>query len=98
MQVRISAEGQLTIPAPLREQFGIGLRETWVEIEVKQGVLQASIIPQVNSAQEATESKSPCNRLQALRPHPEAVRGSDENLEQVRVWDESQWAKQWDDL
>jgi bifunctional DNA-binding transcriptional regulator/antitoxin component of YhaV-PrlF toxin-antitoxin module len=98
MQVRISAEGQLTIPAPLREQLGIGFGEAWVEIEVKQGILQAFIISQDHSRQETAESSPPRSRLQALRPHPEAVRNSDEDLDRVNTWDEAEWARKWDGL
>jgi predicted HTH domain antitoxin len=37
----------------------------------------------------------PRGRLAALLPHPEAVRGSDEDLDRVKAWDESEWADEW---
>ncbi len=43
MQVRVSEQGQLTIPAPIREQLGI-VPGSWLEIEADHGVLRASVI------------------------------------------------------
>lgn len=43
MQVKVSKQGQLTIPLPIRQQLGI-VPGTWLEIEAQHGVLQASVV------------------------------------------------------
>jgi len=98
MQVRISPEGQFTIPPSLRKQLGMGVEETWMEVEVKQGVLQATIVPQPSPGRPTAKAQQPQGRMQALKPHPEALRDSGEELDKVSVWDEADWANRWDSL
>lgn len=93
MQVRVSEDGHLVIPMPIRQQLGI-VPGTWLEIDVDHGILHASVIQQSHSEQTATTIPT-SSRLAALKPHPDAVDGSDEDLVQVKVWDESEWEKSW---
>lgn len=95
MQVRVSEHGQLIIPAPIREQLGIG-PGTLLEVEVDHGSLRASVVSPGTDDQSASEATPPVSRLALLKPHPEVMDGPDEDLDQVKVWDEAEWAKEWD--
>jgi AbrB family looped-hinge helix DNA binding protein len=95
MQVRISEDGHLAIPAQIREQLGIE-PGTWLEIEISHGTLQVSVVPSKQADQEMAQLPQPHSRLATLKPHPEAVPGSDDDLDRVTAWDEAEWAREWD--
>lgn len=94
MQVRISNEGHLALPPSIQAQLGIQ-PGTWMEVEVCQGVLRASIVAPSPRNQETGEAVPPRGRLASLKPHADAVSGSAEDLDQTKVWDEADWAKEW---
>ena len=96
MQVRVSAEGHLVIPAPIRQQLGLGPGACWLEIAVDRGILHASVLPSQPSHRVDAPNTPAFSRLATLKPHPEAMGGPDEDLDQAKVWDEAEWHKEWD--
>ena len=94
MQVRVSNDGQFTIPAPIREQLGIQ-PGTWLDIRAIHGKLQASIIQPAPEHRQTNAPRESSSRLSAMNPHPDAVSGSDEDLDQAKTWDEAAWEKAW---
>ncbi len=90
MQVKVSDDGYLIIPPAIREELGIH-PGTVLDVSAKQGVLQALVV----SPQVAASSMPDTGRLSRLKPHPDAVVGNADDLDQAIVWDASDWEKQW---
>lgn len=88
MQVRVTEEGHLVIPPAIREELGIR-PGTWLDVAANRGILQASVITSSPKNQTATIANQAHSRLATLKPHPDSVSGTDEDLDQVVAWDKS---------